>query len=377
MWPVLPACVSSSRAHATALKIVTEDSHNAMHALITGGAGFIGSHLCEALLNSGNRVTVIDDLSTGRLNNVTALREYPDFNFVNHTVQDEIVLDRLVSQCDIVFHLAAAVGVRLIVENPVHTIETNIMSTHSLLKIASRYNVKVLIASTSEIYGKSTKLPFNEEDDRVLGPTTKSRWSYSSSKAVEEFLALSYNAQMGLPIVIVRLFNTIGPRQQGQYGMVVPRFVQQALSGEPITVFGDGLQSRCFCDVEDVVRGIINLAEWSDAVGQVFNIGSTNEVTILDLAKSVLDAADSMGSQSVNDHDRKEHLDRIGFVPYDVAYSPGFEDMQRRIPDTTKISAAIGWKPEIPLKESLRRIVEWHSTEAYSSDDRGAMVDPG
>ena len=377
MWPVLPACVSSSRAHATELKIVMEDSHNAMHALITGGAGFIGSHLCEALLNSGNRVTVIDDLSTGRLNNVTALREYSDFNFVNHTVQDEIVLDRLVSQCDIVFHLAAAVGVRLIIENPVHTIETNIMSTHSLLKIASRYNVKVLIASTSEIYGKSTKLPFNEEDDRVLGPTTKSRWSYSSSKAVEEFLALSYNAQMGLPIVIVRLFNTIGPRQQGQYGMVVPRFVQQALSGEPITVFGDGLQSRCFCDVEDVVRGIMNLAELPGAVGQVFNIGSTNEVTILDLAKSVLDAADSMGSQSVNDRDRKEHLDRIGFVPYDVAYSPGFEDMQRRIPDTTKISAAIGWKPEIPLKESLRRIVEWHSTEAYSSDDRGAMVDPG
>ncbi|MFQ5859548.1 MAG: NAD-dependent epimerase/dehydratase family protein, partial [Anaerolineae bacterium] len=259
-----------------------------MQALITGGAGFIGSHLAEALLERDYHVTVIDDLSTGQFDNIEHLRDHPRFRFAIDTITNDMVMDRLSSECDVIFHLAAAVGVELIIDSPVHTIETNILGTDAVLRAAQRYRKKVLIASTSEIYGKNNHVPFREDDDRLLGPTTKARWSYATSKAVDEFLGLAYHKEKGLPVVIFRLFNTIGPRQRGRYGMVVPRFVQQALAGRPLTVYGDGRQTRCFCDVADVVRAIISLAEEPRAVGQVFNVGSTEEISILELARKVL-----------------------------------------------------------------------------------------
>lgn len=330
--------------------------------LITGGAGFVGSHLAEALVERGCRVTVIDDLSTGRFENIqrlvekTAVGQGPgSFHFAIETIINQVVLDRLASECDVIFHLAAAVGVKLIVEDPVRTIETNVLATEAVLKAALRYRVKVLIASTSEVYGKSKNVPFNEDDDVVLGPTSRSRWSYASSKMVDEFLGLAYHVQRGLPVVIARLFNTTGPRQTGRYGMVVPRFVSQALRGEPITVYADGQQSRCFCDVEDVVRALMLLAESPEAVGQVFNVGSADEVTILDLARHVLAVVDRLsgGRSSVGDGEEG----RIRFVPYEDAYAVGFEDMQRRVPDIRKIKGATGWEPTIPLDETLERVV--------------------
>lgn len=316
-----------------------------LRALITGGAGFIGSHLAEALLARGDEVTIIDDLSTGRFENIAHLQHHPEFHFAIETITNQTVMDRLVSECDLIFHLAAAVGVDLIVSRPVHVIETNIMGTEAVLRTANRYRRKVLLASTSEIYGKSEDVPFREDADRVLGPTTRSRWSYACSKAVDEFLALAYWKEKGLPVVIFRLFNTVGPRQTGRYGMVVPRFVQQALRGEPITVYGDGKQSRCFADVEDVVRAIIALAEHPGAVGEVFNIGSTEEITIEDLAWKVKRIAESPSP--------------IVYIPYDQAYEAGFEDMRRRIPDLTKIRNLVGYEPRVPLDETLRRIIAW------------------
>ncbi len=327
------------------------------HALVTGGAGFIGSHLSEALLAQNHYVTIIDDLSTGRFENIQHLADHPRFEFAIDTITNHMVMDRLASECDVIFHLAAAVGVELIIDSPVHTIETNILGTHAVLQAAHRYRKKVLIASTSEIYGKNNHVPFREEDDRLLGPTSKARWSYSTSKAVDEFLGLAYHREKKLPVVIFRLFNTVGPRQRGRYGMVVPRFVQQALNGERLTVYGDGRQTRCFCDVADVVRAIIALAEEPRAVGQVFNVGSTHEISILNLAREVLRLVHADQREGVDS-------DRIAFIPYDEAYEEGFEDMRRRVPDTSKIRTLLGWEPEISLQETLNRIIDFYTRDS-------------
>ncbi len=316
-----------------------------MRALITGGAGFIGSHLAETLLAQGHPVTIIDNLSTGRFANIEHLVGQPGFHFAIDSITNEIVLDRLASECDTIFHLAAAVGVELIVRQPVHTIETNVMGTEAVLRAARRYRAHVLVASTSEVYGKGSRVPFSEDDDVLIGPTSRNRWAYAASKMVDEFLALAYHHELGLPVTILRYFNTVGPRQTGQYGMVVPRLVGQALRGEPLTVFGDGRQSRCFCDVQDVVRATIRLAQHPQAVGQVFNIGTTREIAILDLARLVVSVL------TPNDDQERIHL-----IPYAEAYAPGFEDMQRRVPDTTKVQRLVGWSPEIPLEETIRRV---------------------
>ena len=332
--------------------------------LVTGGAGFIGSHLAEALLTRGERVTIIDDLSTGRFENIAHLAGHPQFRFAIDTITHEVVMDRLVGECDLVVHLAAAVGVELVVRNPVHVIETNVLGTRAVLQVAARYRKKVLVASTSEIYGKSERVPFSEDDDRVLGPPTVARWSYSSSKAVDEFLALAYHRQMELPVVIFRLFNTIGPRQTGQYGMVVPRFVRQALAGEPLTVYGDGSQTRCFLHVADAIEAIVALAESPQAVGEVFNVGSTEEVSILELAWKVLTLVDARGVDDSGTHQGSQASadERITLVPYDKAYAAvggaGFEDMQRRVPNTSKIQRAVGWEPSRSLDETLEDVIQ-------------------
>jgi UDP-glucose 4-epimerase len=320
-----------------------------MHILITGGAGFIGSHLAEALLERGHEVTVIDNLSTGRFDNVQHLLERQSavngrspFRFAIDSITNEIVLDRLASECDVIFHLAAAVGVKLILENPVHTIETNVMGTEAVLKAALRYRAKVVIASTSEVYGKGNSVPFREDDDVVLGPTCRSRWAYAASKMVDEFLALAYYREKKLPAVVVRLFNTVGPRQTGRYGMVIPRFVSQALRNEPITVYGDGSQSRCFCDVSDVVLALIGLAQHPEAVGKVYNIGSSEEVCIRDLALQAKQITDSSSD--------------IAYIPYTEAYAPNFEDMQRRVPDASRIQSLLEWQPQFSLQQILVRV---------------------
>ena len=320
-----------------------------MRGLITGGAGFIGSHLAETLLAEGHSVTIIDNLSTGRFANIEHLVDQPGFHFAIDSITNEIVLDRLASECDTIFHLAAAVGVELIVRQPVRTIETNVMGTEAVLRAARRYRAHVLVASTSEVYGKGSRVPFSEDDDVLIGPTSRNRWAYAASKMVDEFLALAYQHELGLPVTILRYFNTVGPRQTGQYGMVVPRLVGQALRGEYLTVFGDGRQSRCFCDVSDVVRATIQLAQHPQAIGQVFNIGTTREVTIADLARLVL-------SVLVSSPATDGLAERIRFIPYAEAYAPGFEDMQRRVPDTSKIQRVLGWSPAIPLEETIRRV---------------------
>jgi UDP-glucose 4-epimerase len=316
--------------------------------LVTGGAGFIGSHLCEFLLHNGHHVVAIDDLSTGRLENIQHLRPLPSFQFVRETIMNNQVLDRLTSEADIIIHLAAAVGVKLIVENPVHTIVTNIMGSEAVLTTANRYGCKVLVASTSEVYGKGVKVPFSEEDDRLIGSTTHSRWAYATSKAVDEFLALAYHRQYGMPVVLMRFFNTVGPRQTGRYGMVVPRFVRQALRDEPITVYGDGQQTRCFADVADVTEAISRLALHPDAIGQVFNIGATEEVTIQELAERIIELSDSKSE--------------IVFVPYDEAYAPGFEDMRRRVPSIERIHQLIGYSPKFSLDDTLNRVIDFERT---------------
>ena len=314
-----------------------------MRYLITGGAGFIGSHLAEALLGAGHQVTAIDDLSTGRMQNLVALASHDDFQLVVETITNTTVMDRLVSECDLIVHLAAAVGVELIVRSPVHTIETNVMGTETVLRTARRYRKKTLIASTSEIYGKLNNVPFKEGDDSLIGATTHHRWAYATSKALDEFLALAYHKEKGLPVVVFRLFNTIGPRQRGRYGMVVPRFVRQALLGADITVYGDGQQSRCFCDVRDVVPALMDLAVEARAEGRVFNVGKQAEITILDLARKVKEMTKSQSS--------------IILVPYEQATQEGFEDMRRRVPDIGRINELLGWEPDISLEESIEDII--------------------
>ena len=315
-----------------------------MRVLITGGAGFVGSHLADALLQRGDEVFVLDDLSTGSIDNIAQFKTHPRFHYTIDSVSNERLLAEMIDTCDTVVHLAAAVGVKLIVESPVHTIETNVHGTEVVLKHANKKKKLVLIASTSEVYGKSAAVPFNEETDLVLGPTVKHRWAYACSKLIDEFLALAYWKERKLPIIIVRLFNTVGPRQTGQYGMVIPNFVRQALAGQPITVFGDGTQSRSFTYVGDVVRAMIAVMNEPSAVGQVFNIGNNVEISINALAEKVKALT---GSSS-----------EIVRIPYERAYEAGFEDMPRRVPDLTKLQKLIGYQPTVELDEILAKVIE-------------------
>jgi UDP-glucose 4-epimerase len=316
-----------------------------MRVLITGGAGFIGSHLSEAMLARGDEVFVVDDLSTGSMDNIAHLKSNPRFHYAIDSVKNAPLLAELMDPCEVVVHLAAAVGVRLIVESPVRTIETNVYGTEVVLATAAKKRKKVLIASTSEVYGLSDDVPFREDGPIVLGATSKARWSYACSKAIDEFLALAYHRERQLPALIVRLFNTVGPRQTGQYGMVIPNFVSQALSGRPITVFGDGKQTRCFCHVRDVVRAMLALLAHPKAVGEVVNIGSSEEVSILELAQRVKALAASSSE--------------IVFVPYAQAYEAGFEDMPRRVPDTSKAREMIGFAPTATLDDILRSVIDY------------------
>ncbi|HWH45290.1 MAG TPA: GDP-mannose 4,6-dehydratase [Thermoleophilaceae bacterium] len=325
-----------------------------MKHLITGGAGFIGSHLSDELLARGHEVHVLDDLSTGSMENIRHLKGRNGFGYTIDSADNAPVVAELVDDADIVHHLAAAVGVGLIVESPVRTIETNVHCTEVLLAQASKKKKPVLVASTSEVYGKSTALPFREDGDLVMGPTVKGRWSYACSKALDEFLAIAYWKERKVPTVVVRLFNTVGPRQTGRYGMVIPSLVRQALAEQPLTVFGDGTQRRCFCHVKDVVRALCDLVEREDVYGEVFNVGSSEEITIRGLAERVIETT---GSSSA-----------VSLIPYDEAYEEGFEDMERRIPDTTKIRELIGWETERPLETILADVIEHH---------RGTPAAPG
>jgi UDP-glucose 4-epimerase len=315
--------------------------------LITGGAGFIGSHLADAYLQRGDEVFAIDDLSTGSIENIQHLKSNKNFHYTIDSVHNQPALAELVDQCDVIFHLAAAVGVKLIVESPVRTIETNVRGTEVVLSLANKKKKKVLIASTSEVYGLSEQVPFREDGNLVMGATTKGRWSYACSKAIDEFLALAYWREKKLPTIVVRLFNTVGPRQTGQYGMVIPTFVKQALAGRPLTVYGDGKQTRCFGYVGDVVGALIKLMDHPASVGQVFNIGSNEEVTILELAERVKELTNSESE--------------ITFTPYDEAYEEGFEDMPRRVPDISKIDAHVGFHPEMKLDGILQSVINFHS----------------
>lgn len=316
-----------------------------MRVLITGGMGFIGSHLAEAFIAEGHEVYAIDDLSTGSIDNIDRLKGNPKFHYTVDTIENEPLLAELIDRCDIVYHLAAAVGVRLIVEEPVRTIETNVHGTEVVLKHANKKKKMVVIASTSEVYGKNTAVPFREDADLVMGATVKHRWAYACSKAIDEFLALAYWKERKLPVVIVRFFNTVGPRQASRYGMVLPTFVRQALSGAPITVFGPGTQSRSFTYVSDVIGVLTKLPNEPKAIGQVFNIGNSNEITIQALAEKVKQMT---GSQSP-----------IVNIPYEEAFDSGFEDMPRRVPDLTKINALVGYEPQVQLEEMITKVIEY------------------
>jgi UDP-glucose 4-epimerase len=316
-----------------------------VRALITGGAGFIGSHLSDALLEQGHEVLILDNLSTGSIDNITHLKGRPGFEYFVDSVNNEPLLAELIDRSDVVFHFAAAVGVKLIVEQPVYTIETNVHGTEVVLKHANKKKKLVVIASTSEVYGKSEDVPFREDSDLVMGPTPKHRWAYACSKAIDEFLALAYWKERKLPVIIVRFFNTVGPRQTGQYGMVIPNFVRQALAGEPITVFGDGKQSRSFTHVADVVGALIKLVHEPKAIGQVINIGNVQETTILALAERIRELS---GSKST-----------IKFIPYDQAYESGFEDMPRRVPALAKVEGLIGYKPVHQLDAILTQVIDY------------------
>jgi UDP-glucose 4-epimerase len=324
--------------------------------LITGGAGFVGSHLAESLLSRGDSVVILDDLSTGRMSNLRHLREHPNLDTIVGSVLDELKVDELVHGCDVVIHLAAAVGVQLIVEQPLRSFTTNIRGSEIVLGAAHRYRRKIMVTSTSEIYGKNGTIELTETADRILGSTSVARWAYSTAKAVDEILALNYHRERGLPTVIPRLFNTVGPRQSPGYGMVIPRLVRQAVAGADLTVYGDGLQSRCFCHVRDVVRALVGLLDHPAAVGEVFNVGSSEEVTILELAERIAELA---GTGS-----------RIKFVPYDEAYATGFEDMRRRVPDASKIHELTGWQPHHSLDSVLLETI------AEAEEERRALATP-
>ena len=316
-----------------------------MRVLLTGGAGFIGSHLAEAFVARGDDVLILDDLSTGSIENIRRLKPLPNFHYWIDSVMNRVLLAELVDESDLVIHFAAAVGVRLIVESPVHTIETNVKGTELVLQAAQKKKKTVLVASTSEVYGKSTEIPFREDGDLVMGATNKGRWSYAASKALDEFLALAYYREKKLPVIVARFFNTIGPRQTGRYGMVVPNFVRQAMAGKPITVFGDGKQSRCFCHVRNVVQALLKLVAAPQAIGEVFNIGSTEEITIESLSQLV--------------KERVKSNSEICYIPYHQAYEEGFEDMQRRVPSVEKISKCIGWRASTPLEATIDSIAQY------------------
>jgi UDP-glucose 4-epimerase len=318
-----------------------------MHYLITGGAGFIGCHLAERLLSAGHSVTVIDDLCTGSIQNIERLKVRRGFNYIVESIFNRPLLAELIDDADAVFHLAASVGVRLIVESPVRTIETNVKGTEVVLEFANKKKKKVLIASTSEVYGKSTKIPFCEDDDLVMGGTQKGRWSYACSKAIDEFLALAYWKEKRLPVVIVRLFNTVGPRQTGRYGMVLPSFVRAALAGQPLAVFGDGTQSRCFCHVNDTVGALAQLIEHPQAVGEIFNVGSEEEISIGELARLVKSMTRSASP--------------IQYIPYDQAYEAGFEDMQRRVPDTSKVKKLLNFRTTHDTRQVVQSVIDYFS----------------
>jgi UDP-glucose 4-epimerase len=329
--------------------------------LITGGAGFIGSHLAEALIARGDDVFILDDLSTGSVENIRHLKKYDRFHHVFDSIMNKHLLAEMVDDCDVVYHLAAAVGVRLIVESPVRTIETNVHGTQFVLDAASKKKKLVFAASTSEVYGKSDKVPFLEDADLVLGPTSKGRWSYAASKALDEFLALSYWKEKKQPVVIARLFNTVGPRQTGRYGMVLPNFVSQALDGEPITVFGTGQQSRCFCDVRDSVQAIMRLVACEKAIGEVINIGNTHEITIEGLAHLVKQRTNSSSP--------------ITYVPYDQAYEPGFEDMPRRVPALGKLERLTGFLPAIALNDIVDSVINYFQNKKIAGKPNSVMSD--
>jgi UDP-glucose 4-epimerase len=316
---------------------------------LTGGAGFIGSHLVEALLARGERVVVVDNLSTGRLRNLEAIEKDDNLRFVHGSVLDELMIDELVHECDVVVHLAAAVGVRLIVDQPLRSFTTNIRGSEIVIEAAHRYRRPILVTSTSEIYGKNSALPLSEDADRVLGSPSVARWAYSTAKAVDEILAYAYHRERGLPTRVVRLFNTVGPRQSPAYGMVIPRLVRQAVAGEPLSVYGDGLQTRCFCHVSDVVDGLLRLLDHPDAVGDVFNLGGQNEISMRDLAELILGMTRSSS--------------KVELIPYAEAYAAGFEDMRRRVPDTTKIHALTGWRPTRSLTDILEETIAEARTE--------------
>jgi len=315
-----------------------------MKALVTGGAGFIGSHLAERLLEDGHQVAVVDDLSTGSLENIEDFKGHSDFEFVTGDIRNVELMEPLAERCDTIFHLAAAVGVRLIAEDPVHTIETNIGGTQIVLDVANKFGKRIFIASSSEVYGKSEAVPFSEEDDIVLGSTSMPRWAYACSKAIDEFLGLAFHQQYGLGVVIARFFNTIGPRQTGQYGMVVPRFIQMALSDEPVLIYGTGRQTRCFCYVADVVEAIIRLMNCEHAAGRVYNVGSSEEISIEALAGKIIEMTRSKSQKQ--------------FVSYEVAYGRPIEDMMRRVPSLERIKEMVGWESKTSLEEILRVITE-------------------
>lgn len=327
-----------------------------MNVLITGGAGFIGSHLTKRLLERGDRVAILDNLATGNFENITPFAGKPGFSFAIDDLSNALVLDRLASQADAIVHLAAAVGVQLVVERPTETIETNVLGTHAVLNAARRYRCRTLIASTSEVYGKGVRIPFSEEDDLLLGPSSRSRWSYAASKLLDEFLGLAAYREHGLPVTIMRFFNTVGPGQTGRYGMVVPRFVRQALRHEAITVYGDGEQSRCFCHVADTVRALIALLDNPTTTsGEIYNIGSNEEVTIKQLANAVIERADTTSE--------------LRYVAYNDAYAPGFEDMRRRVPDTTKLNNTVGWRPQHTLTEILDDVIAFERQRLHQPSD--------
>ncbi len=332
-----------------------------MHALITGGAGFVGSHLAEALLQQGHNVMVIDDLSTGSMANIRHLKKERRFGYVIDTVMNRALLAELVDGCDIVYHLAAAVGVRLVVDSPVRTLHTNIQATELVLEAAKKKKKKVLITSTSEVYGKATKIPFHEDDDLVIGPSVCGRWSYACSKAIDEFMAIAYYREHGVPVILVRLFNTVGPRQTGMYGMVLPRLVTQALSGKPITIYGNGNQTRCFGWVGDVVNALTKLGVHESAIGSVFNIGSDEEVSINELASVIKEVTGSISP--------------LNYLSYEEAYGKGFEDMYRRVPDLSRIRAAIGYRPTKSLRDIVQAVT--HSLVHVDQHEIESSVVPG